>query len=143
MLGKLFGGIVKFSQTTALGTGGDPTKLIGSEGRKIQNMMILPTKVNPQAVTDSAKQSGQTEAQSYLLAKYSKNRLQSATNYLAILKTRADYAKGMMNVERQVQQIGASHGKAIARHQLGTAETAANLTGYEAEFTRAGETINF
>lgn len=143
MFGKLFGGIVRFSQTTLLGTGGDPTKVIGSEGRKVANMMILPTKVNPQNVVDASKQSNSSEAASYLLARYSKHRLQSASNYLATMKTRADYAKGMMGIERQVQQIGASHAKAMARYQLGTAETAAGLTAYEAEFSRAGETINF
>jgi hypothetical protein len=138
---SIFGG--GGDRSSSLGTGSDPTKIVGNEKRLLASRAVLPTKTNASTVVEASGMAGRTEAQSQLLAQLSRHQQRVAGNLVAILKTRVEHSKAMMKIEREVQQLDAQQSKAITRFHLGVAENKANLSGFDSEMQRAAEIINF
>lgn len=123
--------------------GGNPTRIIGSERRKIANVATLPTKTNAQGVINAAKVAGRAEAEALLLSKLSRHQLQAANSWAKTFGTRVNHAVGMMRVKERVQKDASKLHKNVLGHNLNLGETQANLSGYDAEFQRASSLVQF
>ncbi len=123
--------------------GGNPTRIVGSERRKIANVSVLRTKTNPQEVVKSARIAGQAEAEVQLLSRLSRNQLAAANSWAKAFSTRVNHASAMMRIKESVQRDAAKLHKGTLNHNLTLGETQANLGGYDGEFQRASEVVNF
>ena len=143
MLGALFSGFRSGAGSTSLGSGGNPTQISGNEKQTFAATAKLPHRTSSSQVVREAQESGDLEAQAFLLNRQSKWQLKKADSALKILQTRLDHSREMMQKEAEFQRAFGQHGKALLRYGLNITENKANVSGYEANFGAALGQLDF
>lgn len=144
MFGDLFPGLGGDDRGSGrLGSGANPKLIQGSDSEALRKHASLPGSVSREEVLRSAKDSGQAQAAALLLAKYSRNTIATANAALQNYQTRANHSSQMLRIEEQWQKTTGRHLQSIAKFDLGIAENAAQLSGFETELQHATSILGF
>lgn len=134
MLDNIFQGLVPTDKTQLTGiNGGDITKIgdMGGSLQRIKERMKLPKSVSAQQVLEEAKHTGEIEAQLALAQEIVNSRGQELDQLVRLHEINVKHTQKVMQVDERLRTIQAGHSKAVARYQLGAAETQVNLGAFE------------
>lgn len=145
MLGDLFPNVFGSNEAkqTQLATGGNPTKLQGTEKANLKAAMALPAKGTQEQVKAAAKAAGELSGQVPILKQLSEYQLEQQQAALEILDVRINHHGQSMRNEQSFQKKISKHGQNVLDHNLTTTATQAHFSGYEAQFQAAADTVKF
>lgn len=145
MLDSLFPNVFGGNENgaTQLASGGNPTKLQGTERANLKAAMALPAKGTQEQVKAAAKAAGELSGQVPILKQLSEYQLEQQQAALEILDVRINHHGQSMRNEQSFQMKISKHGQNVLDHNLTTTATQAHFSGYEAQFQAAADTVKF
>lgn len=145
MLGELFPNVFTSgaNDVTTLNSGGNPTKLLGTEKANLKAAMALPAKGTQEQVKVAAKTAGELSGQVPIMKQLSEYQLEQQQAALEILDVRINHHGQFMKNEQSFQKKISKHGQNVLDHNLTTTATQAHFSGYEAQFQAAADTVKF
>jgi hypothetical protein len=129
--------------SNSLGSGGNPTKLQGTERFSMSQASSLPAKASESQVKSAAKSAGIIEGQVPLMKELSYYRLEQQKAALELLDIRVNHHDQSMKNEQAFQKKMSRHGKNVAAHNMISGATQKNYNGYQQNYNAARESITF
>lgn len=110
---------------------------------QIGQYVEIPQNINADDVEAITTEASYLEGVSELAQAYSQQAQRAARAASAIHGTVARHRQGMMNVNQRVMATNARYLKAASKYQMGARMQRAEVSGYQAAYENASQTVNF